>query len=232
MADQKVNFIFWVPTIMVNIANLDLLSQFPLPELKNVWFAGEVFPTRSCNYWRRHLPQAQFTNLYGPIEITLDCTFYDLDREFKDHEPLPIGNACRNTDILILKEDDRAAAPGELGELCVRGTSLALGYYNDRQRTAQAFCQNPLNTKYPELIYRTGDLVYVNDRGEVMFAGRKDFQIKHQGYRIELGEIENAAMNCPEIRNCCVHYDKDKGEIVAFLRVGFQNCGPSTFALS
>jgi len=216
MARTQINFIFWVPTIMVNIANLDLLERMPLPDLKLVWFAGEVFPTRSFNYWRRHLPQARFTNLYGPIEITLDCSFYDVVREFSDDEPLPIGRACRNKGLLILDENNNAAPPGTLGELCVRGTGLALGYYNDPERTSKVFCQNPLNTKYPELIYRTGDLVTVNDQGDILFCGRRDFQIKLQGNRIELGEIEHAAMACSEIRNCCVHYDQHDKTIVMF----------------
>jgi D-alanine--poly(phosphoribitol) ligase subunit 1 len=77
----------------------------------------------------------------------------------------------------------------EPGEICVRGSSLAVGYWNNPERTAKGFVQNPLNPHYPELIYRTGDSGYWNDRGEIMFLGRKDFQIKHLGYRIELGEI-------------------------------------------
>ena len=74
------------------------------------------------------------------------------------------------------------------GELCVRGSSLALGYWNNPEKTASVFVQNPLNPHYPELIHRTGDLVSRNARGEILFIGRKDFQIKHLGYRIELGE--------------------------------------------
>jgi acyl-coenzyme A synthetase/AMP-(fatty) acid ligase len=104
----------------------------------------------------------------------------------------------------------------EPGELCVRGSSLALGYWNNPERTAQAFVQNPLNPHHPELIYRTGDLVYRNSRGEIMFIGRKDFQIKHLGYRIELGEIEHAVLQVEGIRNCCVTYNQDKKEIVLF----------------
>jgi D-alanine--poly(phosphoribitol) ligase subunit 1 len=216
MHKTGITFIFWVPTIMVNIANLDLLSHVSLPDLCRVWFAGEVFPTKSCNYWRRHLPHANFTNLYGPIEITLDCTIYDIDRAFDDTEPLPIGRACRNTGILILNDRDEQASAGEIGELCVRGTGLASGYYNNFDRTRQSFCQNPLNTKYPDLIYRTGDLVSTNSSGEIIFLGRKDFQVKHQGNRIELGEIEHAAMECAGIRNCCVHYDQPNKAIVMF----------------
>ena len=212
--DEHVNFIFWVPSIMVNIANMDLLSKIQLPDLRLVWFAGEVFPTKQFNYWRKMLPQTKFANLYGPIEITLDCTFYVVEREFEDSEPLPIGYACKNTDVLILNEDDQLCKPGEEGELCVRGTSLAMGYYNNPEKTAAAFTQNPLNTKYPELIYRTGDVVFVNELGEIVFKGRKDSLIKHMGYRIELGEIEHAVINKLKIvEYCCVVYNKQKKEI-------------------
>lgn len=209
-------FIFWVPTIMVNIANLDILSRIRLDSLRLVWFAGEVFPAKHLNHWRKHIPQAQFVNMYGPIEITLDCTYHIVEKVLADEEPLPIGIPCRNTDILILTDDDQPAKPGEAGELCVRGSSLAMGYYNDPEKTSLAFVQNPLNQYYPELIYRTGDLVYTSEGGMIMFIGRKDFQIKHQGYRIELGEIENAVLNLDYIENACVVYDQGKKEIVLF----------------
>ena len=98
----------------------------------------------------------------------------------------------------------------------MRGSSLALGYYNNAERTAKGFVQNPLNPHYPELIYRTGDSGYWNSRGEIMFLGRKDFQIKHMGYRIELGEIEHAVLQVDGIRNCCVVYNQNKKEIALF----------------
>ena len=104
LQNKEVNFIFWVPTIMVNIANMDLLAKIPLPKLKTVWFAGEVFPTKQFNYWKKMVPQAVFANLYGPIEITLDCIYYIVDKEYADDEPLPIGIPCNNTDILLLNE--------------------------------------------------------------------------------------------------------------------------------
>jgi amino acid adenylation domain-containing protein len=216
VASQPVNFIFWVPTIMVNIANLDLLAKIKLDRLKKVFFIGEVFPTKHLNYWRRHLPEAMFVNLYGPIEITVACTYYIVDREFADDEKLPIGFPMRNTDILILNEQNQLAQVDEQGEICVRGSSLALGYYNNPERTAKGFVQNPLNPHYPELIYRTGDLGCWNRRGEIMFFGRKDFQVKHLGYRIELGEIEHAVLQVGGIRNCFVVYNQNKKEIVLF----------------
>ena len=216
MVAHAISFIFWVPTIMVNIANQNLLAKWKLEALQKVFFAGEVFPTKHLNYWRRHLPGALFVNLYGPIEISVDCTCFVVDREMADDEKLPIGFPCRNTDILILNEQNQPAKVDEPGELCVRGSSLALGYWNNPERTAQAFVQNPLNPHYPELIYRTGDLVYRNARGEIMFLGRKDFQIKHLGYRIELGEIEHAVLQVKGVRNACVVYQQGRKEITLF----------------
>lgn len=214
VAEHQVNFIFWVPTIMVNIANKDLLSKIDLSCLKTVWFAGEVFPTKQFNYWKRNLPKVIFTNLYGPIEITLDCTYFIIDNEFPDNEPLPIGYPCNNTDILILNDSNQKCVTGEIGEICVRGTSLAMGYYNNIEKTAAVFVQNPLNNSYPERIYRTGDLAYVDESGVIIFKGRKDSLIKHMGYRIELGEIEHIVVNTLKlVPNCCIVYDMGKKAI-------------------
>jgi len=229
LADEKISFIFWVPTIMVNMANLDILSSFELPAMKRIWFAGEVFPTKHLNYWRRKIPGAVFTNLYGPIEITLDCTYYTVEKEFPDDMPVPIGYPCRNTDVLILNEENMPAGVNEKGELCVRGTSLALGYYNDPEKTAGAFVQNPLNKSYPELIYRTGDVVYKNEEGVIFFTGRKDFQVKHLGYRIDLSELEHVILNkWGKVKNGCVIYNNNKKEI-SLLYEGREEISPAVF---
>jgi amino acid adenylation domain-containing protein len=213
---HNVNFIFWVPTIMVNIANMELLNSIKLPDLRIVWFAGEVFPTKQFKYWKKNLSHTLFANLYGPIEITLDCTYFIVNREIPDNEPIPIGIPYKNTDILILNENDKLINVGEEGELCIRGTSLAMGYYNNPEKTAAVFVQNPLNQAYPEVIYRTGDVVSYNERGELVFIGRKDTLIKHLGYRIELGEIEHVIVNVLQIvKNCCVIYNAEKKEITA-----------------
>lgn len=215
---HHVNFLFWVPTIMVNIANMDLLSTYKLDSLKTIWFAGEVFPTKQFNYWYRHLPQATFANLYGPIEITLDCTYYIVNKDIPDEEPLPIGYPCRNTDIIILDAEDKAVTePNIEGELCVRGTSLAMGYYNNPEKTALAFVQNPLNKAFPEVIYRTGDVVCYNEDGLIMFKGRKDNIVKHMGYRTDLGEIEHVIINTLKlVKNGCIVYNQAAKEITLF----------------
>lgn len=216
LRQNRVNTLFWVPSILTTVANFKILDETELPPLEKILFAGEVMPTRTLNYWKQKYPKALFSNLYGPTEITVDCTYYIANRDLADEEALPIGLPCRNTDILILNEDNQEAKTGEQGELCVRGSSLALGYWNNPEKTAAAFVQNPCNPYYPERIYRTGDLVYRNASGEIMFVGRKDFQIKHLGYRIELGEIEHAAFQVDGIRNCCVVYHRPKSEITLF----------------
>ncbi|MEG1457929.1 MAG: AMP-binding protein [Acetivibrio sp.] len=217
LVKDRVNFLFWVPSIMVNIANLNILEACLPEELRTIWFAGEVFPTKQFNYWKKHLPKTTFANLYGPIEITLDCTYFIVNREFTDKEALPIGYPCNNTDILILNEKDEICQEKEVGELCVRGTSLAMGYYNDLEKTKSVFTQNPLNSVYPELIYRTGDMVYKNENREIMICGRKDNIIKHMGYRIELGEIEHVLINQLKIvEYCCAVYDHINKKIVLY----------------
>lgn len=215
---HSVSYIFWVPTIMVNIANMGLLQQMPLPSLRLCWFAGEVFPTKQFNIWRHSLPQTTFANFYGPIEITLDCVYFTIDREISDDEPIPIGKPFRNTGVLVLDENNLQVTEAyKEGELCIRGTSLAMGYYNNPEKTAAAFVQNPLNHSYPEIIYRTGDIVYHNDRGEMVFKGRKDSLIKHMGYRIELGEIEHVIINTLKlVNNGCVVYNHSRKEITLY----------------
>ena len=217
LANNHVNFIFWVPSIMVNIANMELLDKIALPDLKLVWFAGEVFPTKQFLVWYDKLPNTTFANLYGPIEITLDCTYYVVEERPVESEPLPIGIPYHNTDILLLNDENKRCDIGEEGELCVRGTSLAMGYYNNPEKTTAAFTQNPLNTAYPEVIYRTGDMAYMREDGNIIFKGRKDSLIKHMGYRIELGEIEHVIENDLKlVKYCCAVYQYDKKEIVLY----------------
>ncbi len=216
---QRVSFIFWVPTIMVNIANLGLLERFSLPDLQMVWFAGEVFPTPHFNKWFDRLPHTKFVNLYGPIEITLDCTYYLVPGRIPEDQSIPMGSPCRNTALLVFKEDGSEAQDGEIGELYVRGTSLAMGYYNNPEQTAKAFVHNPLNKNYPELIYKTGDLVTRQD-GLYYFKGRADTMIKHLGYRIELAEIEHSILaTMDEVKNVCVVYEAERKEIIAYCEV-------------
>jgi len=216
MVQNQVDTIFWVPSVLVHVANLKMLEKSSLPPLSRILFAGEVMPVKHLNYWRRHFPQALFSNLYGPTEITVDCTYYIVDREFSEGDSLPIGCACPYTGVFILGDKGELTQPGQIGELCVSGTGLALGYWKNSEATAAAFTESPIEAHKGERIYRTGDLVQRNDHGELLFVGRKDSQIKHMGYRIELGEIEDAALALPGVENACVLYHREKQSITLF----------------
>lgn len=218
LKEKKINTIFWVPSALIVVAKLKAFRNVDLSDtLRRVLFCGEVMPNKQLNTWRRFLPDVLYANLYGPTEITDACTYYIVDREFADDEPLPIGIPMANTDIIVLNDKNEPVTGDEIGELCVRGTSLSMGYYNNPEKTKEAFVQNPLNPYVPEIIYRTGDLVKYNEYGEIIYLSRKDFQIKHMGHRIELGEIETAVSSLEQIALCCCLYDEKRQKIVLFI---------------
>ena len=212
----QINTICWVVSALTMVSAFDTFQTVKPEYLRTVAFGSEVFPIKQFRRWREALPEATFTNLYCPTECTGMCCYYRVEREFADDEAIPIGRPFENREVLLLTADGRLAGEGEEGEICVRGTALTLGYYNDPVRTAEAFVQNPLNTAYPELIYRTGDIGRRNEKGELVFVSRKDFQIKHMGHRIELGEIEVNVDMLPEIRMSACIYDTKKGKIVLY----------------
>lgn len=221
LKQNKINTIFWVPSALIMVSKLKAFRDVDLTGiLKRVLFCGEVMPNKQLNIWRKYLPDCVYANLYGPTEITDACTYYIVDREFSDDESLPIGIPMKNTEIMILDENDNLIQEPDLaGELCVRGTSLAMGYYNNPEKTKEAFVQNPLQKAYEEKIYRTGDIVKYNENYEIIYLSRKDFQIKHLGHRIELGEIETAAASLDEVSMCCCLYDQKRNKIVIFLEI-------------
>ena len=160
-------------------------------------------------------PEATYVNLYGPTEITCNCLYYVIDREFGITEKLPLGAPFKNEEVLYLNDQNKPVQTGEIGEICVLGTCLALGYYRNPEKTTQAFVQNPLNDKYPELMYRTGDLAELREDGQYYFAARKDFQIKHMGHRIELEEIETFMNAVDGVTRASCLFDEIKNKIVA-----------------
>ena len=214
MEEKKVTCVFWVPTVMISVANAGALEGRELPRLKTIVFAGEVMPNKQLNVWRRALPGRMYVNLYGPTEITVDCTCYIVDREFDDADPLPIGKPWRGARVLLLKEDNTPAAVGEEGEICVLGSGVALGYWNAPEQTAKAFVRNPLNPDYPEIMYRTGDLGKWDADGNILFCGRRDHQFKLRGNRIELGDIETAAATLEGVDKVCALFDEVNQEII------------------
>ena len=213
--DRQINTIYWVPSALCIVANIKLFDYVKPEYLQKVLFAGEVMPNKQLNYWRKHLPDVTYANLFGPTETTDICTFYQINREFRDDESLPIGKPCDNCHTFIVDENGKEIIEaGKAGELYARGAFVAYGYFDNQEKTKAAFVQNPLHNHYPEIVYRTGDLVKLNQYGEYEYVGRKDFQIKHMGYRIELGEIETAASCEEKVNSAVCIYDAAKDIIV------------------
>ncbi len=212
----EINTVCWVVSALTMISAFGTFQTVTPRHLRTVAFGSEVFPIKQFAAWKAVLPKAKFVNLYGPTEGTGMCCYYKVDRDFAPDEAIPIGGPFANTEILLLNEHDLRAGQGEIGEICIRGTSLTLGYYNNFEKTHEVFVQNPLNTAYPELIYRTGDLGRYNERGELMFVSRKDYQIKHMGHRIELGEIEANANMVEGVKLSGCIYEDIKGKIVLY----------------
>ena len=216
--EHKINTICWVVSALTMISSMKTFEKVVPEYLTNIAFGSEVFPIKQFELWRNALPNASFTNLYGPTEATgMSCFFHvDRERHFEPDEPIPIGRPFKNTEIMLLSEDGKLVDKGETGEICIRGTCLTLGYFNDYQRTDEVFVQNPLNDRYHELIYKTGDLGRLNENNELIFISRKDYQIKHMGHRIELSEIEVIADEYDGIGMSAASYDKEKGKISLF----------------
>lgn len=216
MNNHKINTVCWVVSALTLISGLGAFKRAKPEYLRTIAFGSEVFPIKQFNLWREHVPDARYINLYGPTEATGMSCWYEVDREFALDEAIPIGRPFKNKEILLLDEHDQLALQGEPGEICIRGTSLTLGYYRAPEKTSQAFVQNPLNKNYPELIYRTGDIGRYNERGELMFISRKDNQIKHMGHRIEIGEIEVAANALNSVSVACCIFDDEKKKLILF----------------
>lgn len=217
LEEREVTTLIWAVSALCIITTLKGFEYKVPGKVDKVIFSGEVMPVKHLNEWRRYLPEAMYANVYGPTEITCNCTYYKIDRDFQPGESLPIGQPFPNEKVFLLDEADHLVTePFKKGEICVSGTALSLGYYNNPQQTLAAFMQNPLNDKYLEPIYRTGDLGYYGEDGNLYFASRKDYQIKHMGHRIELGEIEIALERVEGLRRGCCIYDEEKNKIVAF----------------
>lgn len=213
--EHRINTLIWVPSALCNVVNCHAFDVCVPDTVQRVIFCGEVMPCRHLKVWRQKLPDARFVNMYGPTEATYACMYYEIERDFDDTASLPLGKACANSDILLLNEEQQPVQDGEIGEICILGQCLSSGYYNNKEKTQEAFVQNPVNPNWVERMYRTGDLARYDENGDMIFVGRKDFQIKRLGHRIELGEIEHAILGVEGVLNVCCLYDESRSEIIA-----------------
>lgn len=213
--EKKVTTLLWATSGLNIISGSGALSKIRPASLKRVFFSGETLYGKNYLPWKEACPpDTRFINLYGPTEVTVDCCYYEINREFSAEEVIPIGGACPNMEVFLLDEKDEPIVGDGLGEICARGTGIAYGYYKDPEKTEAVFVQNPSHGNYRDIIYRTGDLARTNEYGELVFVSRKDQQIKHQGNRIELGELEAAANKIEGVRESVAFYDYEAKSII------------------
>lgn len=218
LEEYRVTTLIWAVSALVLINRLhEFLYKVP-PCINKVLFSGEQMPVKHLADWMNQYPEAMFVNLYGPTEITCNCTWYKIESVPGEDDVIPAGEQFPEKNIMLLTEDGRAVPMDEeetVGEVCVYGQGLAIGYYNNPDATGAAFVYDRDHFEKETRIYKTGDLAYYKN-GLLYFAGRKDFQIKHNGHRIELEEIERAATNFEQVAQCACIFDEKKGRIVMF----------------
>ena len=217
LCEKKVTVMVWAVSALCLLSTFHALDYKTPETVRMILFSGEVMPNKALKNFRSHLPNAMYVNLYGPTEITCNCTYHILEEQRDYSAGIPIGRAFLNEDVFLLDENNKKVSEkNSVGEICVRGSALALGYYCAPQQNELHFVQNPLNPYYPERIYRTGDLGRFDENGELFFCGRKDFQIKYMGHRIELEEIEREMGAIDGVERCCCIFDEKKSRLKGF----------------
>ena len=212
---------FSVPSLLIFLQTMKALNRNNMKSIKRIIFGGEGYPkSKLKKLYDLYSERTDFFNVYGPTECTCICSSYKVtEDDFEDLQGFsPLGQMIDNFSYLILDENNKKVLDNEIGELCLLGPNVGEGYYNDLSRTQVSFVQNPYNSNYTEIMYKTGDLVkYNSEDGKVYILGRKDNQIKHMGYRIELEEIETALSRLDYISEAIVLHGSDKGfsQIVA-----------------
>jgi amino acid adenylation domain-containing protein len=216
IADQRISIWYSAPSILALLAQFGNLAKHDYSALRQVLFAGEVFPVKHlralCELW----PGKRYCNLYGPTETNV-CTWYDVPLPIppERNTPYPIGHVCSHLSACVLDENGRAVASGSQGELCIAGPGVMQGYWSLPEQTANGFFHGA-GTSW----YRTGDIVTEAEDGCYTYLGRRDRMVKRRGYRVELGEIEASLYRHAKVKEAAVvaFADEQAGvSITAFL---------------
>jgi amino acid adenylation domain-containing protein len=211
---EKEKFSIWysVPLALIQMLQRGVLQDRKLDSLRWVLFGGEPFPAKYLRSLMQLWDKATFSNVYGPAEVN-QCTYFHLSQLPNEDELIPLGHVWNNTEVLIVDENDMEVNDGDIGELLVRSATMMKGYWDKPELTQKAFYKKENFSNVEERFYRTGDLVWRNEEGQLMFAGRKDRQIKTRGYRIELDEIESVLVSHPNIIETAVYYLKNEEDL-------------------
>ena len=219
LCKEQVTTLIWAVSAMCFLTTMKAFEYKVPKTIRKIMFSGEIIPNKHLKLWKKFLPNAMYVNLYGPTEITCNCTYYILDPKKSYEEGIPIGKPFKNEKVFLLDENRQLISEADIeGEICVAGVCVAIGYYGNQRDSKYPFIQNPLNMKYEEKIYLTGDLAQYKEDGQLYYIGRKDAQIKYLGHRIELSEIEFYVNQLEKVnRACCVFYHEKQRLVLFYL---------------
>jgi amino acid adenylation domain-containing protein len=202
---EKISVWYSVPFALIQLMQHGSLGTRDLSALRWILFAGEVFPTKHLHELMSMFPDIRFSNLYGPTETNV-CTFFHVTQLPEDsNETIPIGRPCANVEALVVDQDDRPVAPGEAGELLIRGGVVMKGYWGQPEKTEKGFYRRSVVDYFVDHFYRTGDLVHLDADGNYRYLGRKDRQVKTRGYRVELDEVETTLLSHSLVEEAAVY---------------------------
>ena len=206
---------FSVPTLLMFLQTMKVLTRERMTHLRRIIFGGEGYPRAKLrNLYDLYGDRAELHNVYGPTECTCICSSYLLsDADFSELEGFPpLGDLIPNFRGEILSGEGQRVPDGEVGELCLMGPSVGKGYYGDESRTMEVFRRSSLSARVPQTMYHTGDLVRRDPQDrKIHICGRRDNQVKHMGYRIELEEIETALCRLPGVEQAAVVHTSLRG---------------------
>lgn len=205
ISEKKISVWSSTPSALTILANYSRLKECDLSNLRLILFAGDIFPMKYLRILLETIPWARFCNLYGQTEANTS-TYYWVDGIPPENVAmLPIGRALPNFEVFAIDENgNKINEPDQEGELYVRSSAVALGYFEEQEKTSNAFVPHPLAPSIMERVFKTGDLVKMDSEKNYLFMGRKDHLIKSRGYRIDLAEIESVISNHPLVKQSTV----------------------------
>ena len=218
---------FSVPSVVMLMDRMRLLKPGAFPSVRLSFFCGEALQSRSTKSWKASAPHSRLVNLYGPTEATIAITRYDLpdNPELWKSELgiISIGRVFDGNSFLLLGETSQVTSQvtcevGE-GELCLKGNQVVKGYFENEEADKDSFFSDPASL---QKWYKTGDLVKVDEDGDIFFLGRKDAEVKISGYRVNLKEIENVLAGYESVGQAVIIFNQDadgQGIILAFIFV-------------
>ena len=211
--ERGINALCWVSSAFSLVSRLRTFYAVVPEHLKLMCFGSEVLPVKQLSAWQKACPDARIFQLYGATECTGMSFFHPVLGPQDPAKPVPVGKPFPGTKLYLLDDEGKLS---DEGEIVIGGPCVMAGYYNDPVRTAAALIPDPAAPESGARCYRTGDMGRLDENGDLIFAGRRDQQIKHMGHRVELGEIEAAALSLKGVDEAVCLYVPDRQRIDLF----------------